>query len=172
MNCPNCSREIVADRRFCMWCESFVARPSAGRKASVLRRWVASVIDPLLFIVVYLVAAGVAGVLSGGLAVLAVLALAVYQCVLFSRGTTFGKLLLGERVARKADGAPPGFLRMLARETVGKFVSGLFFGLGFFWAIWDRDNQAWHDKIVGTVVLKKPEGAPAPATAPGLAAGL
>jgi uncharacterized RDD family membrane protein YckC len=28
-------------------------------------------------------------------------------------------------------------------------------GLGYFWAIWDKDNQAWHDKIAGTVVVKE-----------------
>jgi len=42
---------------------------------------------------------------------------------------------------------------MLLRETLGKWVSGWFLGLGWFWAIWDRDAQAWHDKIAGTVVL-------------------
>ncbi len=34
-------------------------------------------------------------------------------------------------------------------------LSKLFLGLGFFWAIWDKDGQAWHDKIAGTVVLRK-----------------
>ena len=44
---------------------------------------------------------------------------------------------------------------MLLREIVGKTVSFLFFGLGFYWAIWDKDRQAWHDKIAGTLVLEK-----------------
>jgi uncharacterized RDD family membrane protein YckC len=44
---------------------------------------------------------------------------------------------------------------MLVREVVGKMVSGFFFGLRYFWAIWDPDNQAWHDKIAGTLVVRK-----------------
>jgi uncharacterized RDD family membrane protein YckC len=30
------------------------------------------------------------------------------------------------------------------------------FGLGFFWALWDRDGEAFHDKIVGTHVVPAP----------------
>jgi uncharacterized RDD family membrane protein YckC len=48
---------------------------------------------------------------------------------------------------------------MLVRETVGKIISGFFLALGYFWAIFDRDSQAWHDKIAGTTVLKS-QGAP------------
>lgn len=44
---------------------------------------------------------------------------------------------------------------MILREVIGKFVSGLVLGIGFFWAIWDKDNQTWHDKIAGTVVVRK-----------------
>jgi hypothetical protein len=44
---------------------------------------------------------------------------------------------------------------MLVRELIGKLVSGFFAGLGFFWAIWDRDSQAWHDKLAGTVVVRR-----------------
>lgn len=44
---------------------------------------------------------------------------------------------------------------MILRETIGKFLSGLVLGLGYFWAIWDKDSQAWHDKIAGTVVIKR-----------------
>jgi len=71
------------------------------------------------------------------------------------------------RAADKRSGGLPGFGRMLLRETLGKIVSGLFLGLGYFWAVFDRDSQAWHDKIAGTVVLKK-AAAPQPlATAAG-----
>jgi predicted anti-sigma-YlaC factor YlaD len=44
---------------------------------------------------------------------------------------------------------------MLVREIVGKFVSGLFLGIGYFWAIFDKEGQAWHDKIAGTVVTRQ-----------------
>jgi uncharacterized RDD family membrane protein YckC len=87
------------------------------------------------------------------------LAFVGYIAVLFfflARGKTPGKALCGIRVADKRNGSFPGMGRMLLRETLGKFVSGLFLLFGYFWAILDRDSQAWHDKIAGTVVLRTP----------------
>jgi uncharacterized RDD family membrane protein YckC len=26
--------------------------------------------------------------------------------------------------------------------------------LGFLWALWDKNNQTWHDKIAGTEVIR------------------
>ena len=51
-------------------------------------------------------------------------------------------------------GTIPGFGKMFVREIVGRFISGDFNGLGYFWAIFDKNSQAWHDKIAGTVVLQ------------------
>lgn len=51
-----------------------------------------------------------------------------------------GKNLLGMRVI-KEDGRHAGFLTMLIREWVGKWISGLILGLGFLWILFDRDNQ-------------------------------
>lgn len=49
-------------------------------------------------------------------------------------------------------------MQAFMRETIGKLVSGLVFGLGFWWAIWDKDKQTWHDKLAKTyVVTKKPD---------------
>jgi len=36
---------------------------------------------------------------------------------------------------------------------VGYFIAFLPVGLGFFWIIWDKRKQGWHDKIAGTVVV-------------------
>lgn len=100
-----------------------------------------------------------AGVAAGSMAmgfltfVLAFFGYVAFLCFFISRGKTPGKALVGIRVMDKRDGSFPGFGRMLLRETLGKFVSGLFLGVGYFWAIFDRDSQAWHDKIAGTVVL-------------------
>lgn len=75
-----------------------------------------------------------------------------------ARGLTPGKYLVGEQVVDHLDGAQPGIGKMLLREVLGKWVSGLLFGLGYLWAIWDKDGQAWHDKIAGTVVIKRRAG--------------
>lgn len=74
------------------------------------------------------------------------------------KGLTPGKLLVGEQVVNQLNGHLPGFGRMFLREAIGKLASGLFFGIGYFWAIWDKDNQAWHDKIAGTVVIRRTAG--------------
>jgi hypothetical protein len=29
----------------------------------------------------------------------------------------------------------------------------LFFGLGYWWMLWDPQQQTWHDKLVATTVV-------------------
>jgi len=50
------------------------------------------------------------------------------------------------------DGSPPGFLRAVLRESIGKYISEFVFCLGYLWMLWDADQQTWHDKIAGTTV--------------------
>jgi uncharacterized RDD family membrane protein YckC len=54
----------------------------------------------------------------------------------------------------KRDGALMGFWSAGFRGTVGYWISGLVFGLGFLWAAFDGNKEAWHDKIFGTGVFK------------------
>ena len=58
------------------------------------------------------------------------------------------------KVVKEDTGEVPGFAKAFLREMVGKFLSSLVFGLGYFSVLWDKDKQAWHDKIAGTVVIK------------------
>jgi uncharacterized RDD family membrane protein YckC len=83
-----------------------------------------------------------------------------YGCSLFyyvyfigSRGQTLGKMALGIKVV-KTDGSPVGYLNAFLREVVGKFISGLVFGIGYLWMLSDPRKQTWHDKIANTIVLK------------------
>jgi uncharacterized RDD family membrane protein YckC len=87
--------------------------------------------------------------------VLLFLAYAVLYLKLLSMGMTPGKYIMGERVVDKLTGNQPGLGVMLLREIIGKMLSSVVFGMGFFWALFDKDNQAWHDKLAGTVVIKK-----------------
>jgi uncharacterized RDD family membrane protein YckC len=122
-----------------------------------------------IFLTVAMVSCGVAGIgadisnrgdsgLGGAMGFstffLAIIGYIVLLMFFLARGKTHGKALSGLRVADKRNGDLPGIGRMLLRETLGKFVSGFFLGLGYLSAIFDRDSQAWHDKIAGTVVLK------------------
>jgi uncharacterized RDD family membrane protein YckC len=159
LHCPNCRNQVVADRFFCTWCESLIPNPSVGKKAGLFRRWVASAIDPFLVFLIYALGVGATSGLGDWAVLLVSLAFVVFYFWLLSKGTTPGKMLLRERVVEKLTGQHPGFWRMILRELIGKAVSGLFLGLGFLWAIWDKDNQAWHDKIAGTVVIREFGGA-------------
>lgn len=55
---------------------------------------------------------------------------------------------------RQQTGAIPGFGAMFVREVFGRFLSGLVSGVGYLWALIDKNGQAWHDKLAGTVVVK------------------
>jgi uncharacterized RDD family membrane protein YckC len=88
-----------------------------------------------------------------GLGVLATVLTVLYYTLLTARGATIGKKVFGMRVVT-ADGQNIGFGRSLLRHTVGYFVSGLFFGLGFLWIGFDPHKQGWHDKIAGTYVVR------------------
>ena len=72
------------------------------------------------------------------------------------KGTTIGGIVMNLKVVR-TDGRPIDFAVALVR-SLSSFFSAFALFLGFFWAGWDRERQAWHDKIAGTVVVKMPKG--------------
>jgi uncharacterized RDD family membrane protein YckC len=84
----------------------------------------------------------------------------IWALKLFASGTTPGKNLLGMHVMT-VNGQRAGFFTMLVREWVGKWISGLILSLGFFWILFDRDNQGWHDKLVSTFVVNTAQDVPA-----------
>ena len=167
MICPNCKQETTP-ALFCHACDAYLANPAMGAKASVARRFGAPVLDIVviwvLFFVVLLVSAGIGSSIGSneeGFGAFfssffwAAVAYTVFALWFLARGKTPGKWLVGIRAADKRNGSLPGLGRMLVRETIGKFLSGLVLGLGYLWAIFDKDAQAWHDKIAGTVVLRQ-----------------
>ena len=68
-------------------------------------------------------------------------------------GKTIGMSIFDIKVVR-TDGEPVGFFRSGLRGTVGYWISGLIFGIGYIWAAFDIRRQAWHDKIFDTIVVK------------------
>ncbi len=162
-NCPSCNAEVAAGTRWCGICHTNVVNPAIGRLASPGKRLGAYLLDllvPVLAVFLILVVwglgastgsdagAGVGALLGFGLFI----AYVIWALVLFGRGTTPGKNLLGMRVV-KEDGRNAGFLTMLIREWIGKAISGLILSLGFLWILFDRDNQGWHDKLMSTYVI-------------------
>lgn len=89
----------------------------------------------------------------GGLAV-AWLVTALYFIVLWHTGGTLGMRALGLRVAREEDGRPIGYGRATARY-LGYLVDWIALGIGMLWVGIDSRKQGWHDKIAGTLVVKR-----------------
>ena len=66
-------------------------------------------------------------------------------------GATPGKLAVGIKIVDAATGGAPSTGRLVIRLAC-YLLSAAPLYLGFLWALVDRRNQAWHDKIAGTVV--------------------
>ena len=54
------------------------------------------------------------------------------------------------------DGRKPD-LSSASLRFFGALISWLPAGLGFWWALWDRDNLCWHDRLSGTRLRYHPK---------------
>jgi uncharacterized RDD family membrane protein YckC len=87
------------------------------------------------------------------------LVLAIYGAVMWKlRGSTVGGIVFDLKVVR-LDGRPVDWETAIVR-ALGCFLSLAVAGLGFIWIAFDGANQAWHDKIAGTVVVRVPKAVP------------
>lgn len=78
----------------------------------------------------------------------------LYFGVLWSGGgQSLGMKLFKIKVLQRS-GDRVSFLRAAFRGTIGYWISGLFFFLGYIWAAFDREKEAWHDKIFATTVVE------------------
>jgi len=80
--------------------------------------------------------------------------IAIAYCTYFhgSTGQTIGKIICRLKVVR-VNGESLGYRKAFLR-WIGYVISSFVFCLGFLWATWDKNKQAWHDKIAGTYVIK------------------
>ena len=163
--CRSCKADYAAGARWCSICRTNVLNPQVGRLTSPGKRLGACFFDvsiPAVAGVWFYIGLFAAPFSDNGLdrdistvstvsAVLLVVYVAV-SMILFSKGMTIGKKLLGMRVV-KEDGRQAGFVTMLIREWIGKLVSALVLSLGFVWILIDKENQRWHDKLMRTFVV-------------------
>lgn len=70
----------------------------------------------------------------------------------YCTGTTPGKRLLSLRVC-SADGGELTFLDVLYREVIGRFLCGLFLGIGYIVAGIDKQKRGIHDMLSDTRVI-------------------
>lgn len=67
-------------------------------------------------------------------------------------GATPGKRFLGIKILKENGeklSYPSAFIRY-----VGYWISSLPLLFGYFWMLWDKKKQTWHDKLAGTIVVK------------------
>lgn len=67
-------------------------------------------------------------------------------------GQTLGKKVLSIRVIDFGTGGPIGYGKATGRYFA-RILSTIPLGLGYFWMLWDKEKQTWHDKLAGTVVV-------------------
>ncbi len=79
----------------------------------------------------------------------------LYFAILWSRlGASFGQLLLGVQVRNERDGTKISFARGCLRY-VGYLVSIWVLYIGLIWVAFDARKQGWHDKIAGTLAIRR-----------------
>ena len=131
---------------------SYQSGPS-GPRAGFGRRLLAFIVDFLVLLIPSAIVLAVFGRNAGGQGIQTLISLAYFTYFEGGpTGATLGKRALGIRVYDLRQGGPIGYGRGLIR-WLGRIVSGFVCYLGYFWMLWDREKQCWHDKIATTVVV-------------------
>lgn len=76
-------------------------------------------------------------------------------------GATPGKMAIGATIVDARTGAKPTVTQSIIRY-VGYYVSMIGLLLGYFWIGFDPRKQGWHDKLAGTVVVRRKAGTGTP----------
>jgi uncharacterized RDD family membrane protein YckC len=121
------------------------------------QRFLGLLVDMLVFVVPYIIAAVGAGTKVWALAIigyLAVIGVGIWQLIREGRtGQTLGKQAVGIRLVREIDGQPLGvgmaFVRRLAH-----FLDSIACYLGWLWPAWDAKRQTFADKVCSSIVIR------------------
>ena len=131
-------------------------RIASGPRAGFWKRFLATLVDGLLFVGLGYAATQGLGWSTRGLAFQAVSeAVSLLYFGYFEgspSGQTLGKRMLGIRVMDFESGAPLGFGRAAVRQ-LARGLSALALGLGYLWMLWDPERRTWHDKLTDAVVV-------------------
>ena len=68
---------------------------------------------------------------------------------------TPGKMAIGARIVDAVTGDRPTTGKLVGRYF-GYYLSTIGLLLGYVWVAFDPRKQAWHDKLAGTVVVRRP----------------
>ncbi len=72
----------------------------------------------------------------------------------YYKSATPGKMVLGLKIVDAATLGKPSKGQLVGRYFA-YYLSGLPLFLGFLWVAWDKRKQGWHDKLAGTLVIKR-----------------
>jgi uncharacterized RDD family membrane protein YckC len=130
----------------CQFCRQLGGAPQGVRLSSAGKRLGGHLLEILLFIVTL------------GIGWL------IWSLIVWSRGQTPAKQLLGMRVVALDSGRPARWGKMFLREFVAKglifgFIGGLLFFpwlLASIWLLWDKNKQELWDKVADTIVVDDP----------------
>lgn len=70
------------------------------------------------------------------------------------KAATPGKMLVSAEIVDAKTLSKPSTGQLIVRY-IGYFISAFVLCLGFLWVAFDKRKQGWHDKIAGTLVIKR-----------------
>ena len=70
------------------------------------------------------------------------------------RSATPGKMIVRAKIVDAKTGEKPSTGQLIGRYF-GYYVSMIPLFLGFIWVAFDKRKQGWHDKLAGTVVVRR-----------------
>ena len=70
------------------------------------------------------------------------------------KSATPGKMVISAEIVDAKTLGKPSTGQLIVRY-IGYYISSLILCLGFLWVAFDKRKQGWHDKIAGTLVVKK-----------------
>lgn len=159
MFCRNCGEPVPAGSGYCPSCGASTAidmgqvrsvpetgLPAGAQLSSVGKRFGGFLLDVLL---------ATATLVIGWV---------IWSLIIWSRGQSPAKQLLGMRVVHVERRHKPSWLRMAGREVLGKTLIALVASFTvialalYFWPLWDDRKQELWDKMFDTIVVDDPEG--------------
>lgn len=72
----------------------------------------------------------------------------------YNDGQTLGKKIMRIKVVSDRDSSPLGIWQVMGRETIGRILSIMPFGLGYLGASTRKDRKTFHDRVFKTHVIR------------------
>ena len=124
--------------------------------ASISQRFKAGLIDLFLFSITLSVSKAICQLFFAkdpGSIFHFIISMSYYAIPQYLNGQSLGKRLFDLRLVRNDSNETAGFIRVVLRESIGKYISLLVFLVGYLSILFRTDRRAWHDLLCGTCVV-------------------